>query len=111
MRITIFFCLFFTTASLSTQSLYERTLNSLPDFYEFLSLPNDARIEGQMEENLVWLEGQFGNRGFQISRLPTEGTDLLLAEFTSIKKNAPTVLFYGHADGQSVDPTKWILAP
>lgn len=96
---------------LSAQSLYDRTLASLPEFYEYLSLPNDAKIDGQLEENLVWLEGAFQRRGFTVRRLENEGTDLLLAEMPARKKKAPTVLFYGHTDGQSVDPAKWILGP
>ncbi|MEM9837345.1 MAG: M20/M25/M40 family metallo-hydrolase, partial [Bacteroidota bacterium] len=96
--------------SLPGQSLYDRTLASLPDFYEFLSFPNDARIEGQLEENLIWLEAQFKLRGFTTRRLANGGTDLLLTEFRARRKKAPTVLFYGHLDGQSVDPSKWVLA-
>lgn len=111
MRYAIFLLLFWSLTAVAGQSLYDRTLASLPEYYEFLSLPNDARIEGQLEENLVWLEGQFKGRGFTTRRLKNEGTDLLLAEFSARRKNAPTVLFYGHADGQSVDPSKWVLGP
>lgn len=98
-------------SALNAQSLYDRTLASLPQFYEFLSIPNDAKIDGQLEENLVWLEGAFRARGFSVKRLENEGIDILLAEMPARRKKAPTVLFYGHADGQSVDPAKWELGP
>lgn len=111
MRLTFTLCSLLLTVALSGQSLYDRSLAALPDFYEFLSLPNDAKIPGQLEENLVWLTGAFERRGFEVSRLANGGTDLLLAEMPARKKKAPTVLFYGHVDGQSVDPTKWVLAP
>lgn len=110
MRILFSLLILLSCSSLSAQSLYDRSLAALPDFYEFLSLPNDAKIEGQLEENLVWLTGAFERRGFKVSRLENGGTDLLLAEMPARKKKAPTVLFYGHADGQSVDPAKWVLA-
>lgn len=96
---------------LRAQSLEDRSLRSLRDFYEFLSIPNDAKIAGQLEDNLIWLEGQLVGRSFKVERLANEGTDLLLASMESDKKNAPTVLFYGHLDGQSVDPSKWALGP
>lgn len=111
MRHLFLFVLLLLSANLLAQTLRERTLNSLPEFYDFLSLPNDANIEGQLEENLVWLEGQFARRGFTTRRLSNEGTDLLLAEMPARRKKAPTVLFYGHLDGQAVDPSKWALGP
>ena len=91
-------------------SLRDRTLASLDTYREFLGLPNDARVPGQLEPNLVWLEEQFGRRGFAVRRLPNAGIDLLLATRT-VAADAPTVLFYGHVDGQAVDPAKWVLAP
>lgn len=91
-------------------TLHQRTLASLPLYHEFLSLPNDARITGQLEPNLVWLEAQFGQRGFDVQRLPNAGIDLLLLSY-AVPGAEETVLFYGHADGQAVDPAKWVLSP
>lgn len=92
-------------------TLYDRTLASLPHYIEFLAIPNDARIEGQLEPNLQWLEREFARRGFTTKRLPNAGIDLLLAAYPSTEANAQTVLFYGHVDGQPVDPSKWVLSP
>jgi acetylornithine deacetylase/succinyl-diaminopimelate desuccinylase-like protein len=93
------------------QTLQERTLASLETYQEFLSIPNDANIEGQLEPNLRWLEEAFGQRGFKHQRLENAGIDLLLAEYPAADPDAPTVLFYGHVDGQAVDPAKWVLSP
>ncbi|MEM6770606.1 MAG: hypothetical protein AAF597_08495, partial [Bacteroidota bacterium] len=60
----------------SKTGLYERTLNSLDTYQEFLSLPNDARKPAQLEPNLQWLEAQFGKRGFKGQRLENSGIDL-----------------------------------
>ena len=95
----------------SDTTLYTRTLASLPTYTEFLSLPNDARINGQLEPNLQWLEREFSQRGFEIQRLPNAGIDLLLLSYPAEDAGAETVLFYGHVDGQPVDPSKWVLAP
>ena len=54
----------------SDTTLYARTLASLPTYTEFLSLPNDARIDGQLEPNLQWLEREYARRGFETQRLP-----------------------------------------
>ena len=94
----------------TSAGLYERTLASLDTYREFLRLPNDARIAGQLEPNLVWLEEQFGKRGFQTQRLKNKGIDLLLLSY-AVPEAEQTVLFYGHVDGQAVDPSKWVLSP
>ncbi|MTB49392.1 M20/M25/M40 family metallo-hydrolase [Lewinella sp. W8] len=93
------------------QSLHDRTLASLELYQEFLAIPNDANIEGQLEPNLQWLEREFRRRGFRQQRLKNAGIDLLLAEYPADSPDAPTVLFYGHVDGQAVDPAKWVLSP
>ncbi|OAV43430.1 M20/M25/M40 family metallo-hydrolase [Lewinella sp. 4G2] len=100
-----------TCVSAQTLTLHERTLASLPDYEAFLSIPNDARKEGQLEPNLQWLEREFSKRGFSSKRLPNAGLDLVLFTFPATEPDAETVLFYGHVDGQSVDPGKWKLAP
>ena len=91
--------------------LRTRTLESLDDFRAFLSLPNDARKPEQLEPNLRWLEREFAKRGFVGKRLKNEGIDLLLFTHQAAAPDAQTVLFYGHVDGQPVDPSKWVLAP
>ncbi|MBB4080677.1 acetylornithine deacetylase/succinyl-diaminopimelate desuccinylase-like protein [Lewinella aquimaris] len=104
-------CVLCSRVPAQTSALYERTLSSLPQFIDFLSLSNDAHIEGQLEPNLQWLEREYSKRGFTTQRLPNEGIDLLLLGFPAEDANAETVLFYGHVDGQPVDPSKWVLAP
>ncbi len=99
------------TSVRAQKGLHQRTLESLEPYQQFLSLPNDARIDGQLEPNLVWLEKEFGKRGFTSQRLPNAGIDLLLLSYPAADPAAETVLFYGHVDGQAVDVTKWVLSP
>ena len=76
------------------------------EFYEFLSLPNDANIPDQLTANIEWCERSFKKRGFKIQSLKTDRLPLILAE-KRFNRNYPTVLFYVQVDGQPVDPTKW----
>ncbi len=84
----------------------EAATASLPDYFEFLSMPCDANIQEQLEPNIQWLEEKFGQRGFDVRRIPTGRIDVLLAEYRA-EGDAPTVLFYVQVDGQPVDPSKW----
>ena len=76
------------------------------EFYDFLSLPNDANIPDQLTANIEWCEGSFKKRGFKTQRLKTVRLPLILAE-KRFNRNYPTVLFYVQVDGQPVDSTKW----
>ena len=113
MRHLLLLLIFFlcTCARAQDITLYDRTLASLPVYTDFLSIPNDALIDGQLEPNLQWLEREFDRRGFETQRLPNAGIDLLLMSYPAEDAGAETVLFYGHVDGQPVDPSKWVLAP
>lgn len=73
---------------------------------EFISIPNDALDAQDIEKNINWLEKKFKQRGFSTSVIQTDGLPMFFAELTGIK-NAKTILFYMHLDGQSVDPSKW----
>lgn len=79
---------------------------SLQEYFDFLSIPNDAHFPADLEKNRTWIETAFRQRNFNITRLPTNGFDLVLAERTH-KNASKTVLFYVQVDGQPVDPPKW----
>lgn len=79
---------------------------SIELFREFLSLPNDARNAEDIERLIVWMEREFGDRGFSTTRLATAGNPALVAS-RHIGADKPTVLVYLQADGQPVDPSEW----
>lgn len=79
---------------------------SLQDYFDLLSIPNDAHFPADLEKNRVWMEAAFRKRKFTITRLPTQGFDLVLAERKQ-QGATKTVLFYVQVDGQPVDPSKW----
>lgn len=79
---------------------------SIIELKDMLAIPNIGSIPEHVEANVEWMENAFSNRGFNVTLLETAGPPLLLAEKT-VENNLPTVLFYMHADGQPVDPSRW----
>ena len=80
--------------------------HSINEIRDFISIPNDALDHADINRNLSWLTKKFNERGFNSSVLPTEGESLFFAALP-MEDNKPTILFYMHLDGQSVDPSKW----
>ena len=102
-----------TTAQLQTLT-QKHVRASYANLNEFLSIPNDAHIDGQMQPNIDWLRRQFEQRGFRVSTLPTASNPLVLAEKmatvagTNTAIGTPkTLLLYMHFDGQPVRPSQW----
>jgi len=96
----------FTSVSQTEQEIQKQVRLSLEELKSFIALPNDANNPKDIDKNLVWLVKAFGDRGFSTKLLPTEGIPLFYAELKSSPDN-PTLLFYMHFDGQSVDRSKW----
>ena len=80
--------------------------SSIPEFVDFLSLPNDGHYPDHVSRNLDWLINTFGALGFTTSILESSNNPYLLVEKTNSSAET-TVLFYAHVDGQPVDPSKW----
>lgn len=93
------------TAQDST-SIKSTVRHSIDELKDFVSIPNDALNADDIDQNLRWLKNKFGQRGFNTSILPTENLPLFFAAFP-MDDDKPTVLFYMHLDGQSVDASKW----
>ena len=81
-------------------------LHSIAELREFIAIPNDALDHANINRNLTWLTQNFNKRGFNTSILPTSGESLFFAALP-MEDEKPTILFYMHLDGQSVDPSKW----
>ncbi len=80
--------------------------HTIDELVEFVAIPNDALQHADINRNLSWLTEKFNERGFNSSILPTSGESLFFASLP-IEDKKPTILFYMHFDGQSVDPSKW----
>lgn len=79
---------------------------AIDELVDFVSIPNDALNAADIDRNIRWLSEKFSKRGFNTSVLPTEGRPLFFAALP-MKEGKPTLLFYMHFDGQSVDPSRW----
>ncbi|MFS4469458.1 M20/M25/M40 family metallo-hydrolase [Maribacter sp. 2210JD10-5] len=94
---------FFSQDSISLKSQVRHTIDELVNF---VKIPNDALDADDIDQNLIWLRNKFNERGFNTSVLETENLPLFFAALP-MDDAKPTVLFYMHLDGQSVDPSKW----
>ena len=109
-RFVLFASFFLTFASAaisqSDKAVDKQVRLSLEELKSFVALPNDANNPPDIDKNLVWLAKAFTSRGFKTQLLPTEGIPIFYAEHTTSPEK-PTILFYMHFDGQSVDKSKW----
>ena len=80
--------------------------HSIDELIDFVKIPNDAVNADDIDTNLIWLRNKFNERGFNTSILETENLPLFFAALP-MDDNKPTILFYMHLDGQSVDASKW----
>jgi acetylornithine deacetylase/succinyl-diaminopimelate desuccinylase-like protein len=96
----------FTAFAQEDIQLKSQVRHSIDELKEFVAIPNDALEHADINRNLTWLTKKFSERGFNTSVLPTEGESLFFAALP-MEDNKPTILFYMHFDGQSVDPSKW----
>ena len=109
MKLLLTLLFVFVTSSSFAQDeiqLKSQVSHSINELREFVAIPNDALEHADINRNLTWLTKKFNERGFNSTVLPTEGESLFFAALP-IEDNRPTILFYMHLDGQSVDPVKW----
>ncbi len=86
--------------------LKSQVRHTIDELRDFVSIPNDALEHADINRNITWLTKKFNDRGFNTSVLPTDGESLFFAALP-LEDNKPTILFYMHFDGQSVDKAKW----
>lgn len=101
-----FLLLLFTAHSQDSILIKSKVANAIGELREFVAKPNDALNADDIDSNLFWLRKKFTERGFNSTILETEGLPLFFAALP-MDDNKPTILFYMHLDGQSVDATKW----
>jgi acetylornithine deacetylase/succinyl-diaminopimelate desuccinylase-like protein len=78
------------------------------EYLELLSIENVADQPANMQRNARFLEQIFRKRGFETHLLNNAAQrPFVLAELPRAKKNAATILFYMHFDGQPVTPEQW----
>ncbi len=101
-----FLLLLFTAHSQDSILIKSKVASAIGELREFVAIPNDALNADDIDSNLFWLRKKFTERGFNSTILETKGLPLFFAALP-MDDNKPTILFYMHLDGQSVDATKW----
>lgn len=89
-----------------SNSLKSKVRKTIDELKDFVAIPNDALNPDDIDDNILWLRNKFNERGFNTSILETEGLPLFFAALP-MDDGKPTILFYMHFDGQSVDKSKW----
>ena len=84
----------------------KHVVHSLDQFYEMLSIPNDAHYPEHVSQNVDWMTEAFEARDFSATILDTGGPPLLLAQ-RNAEGADKTVLIYLQIDGQPVDTSAW----
>lgn len=107
-KINLLLLALFATYGFSQESaqIKSQVGHSIDELRNFIAIPNDALDHADINRNITWLTNKFNDRGFNTSVLPTAGESLFFAALP-MEDEKPTVLFYMHFDGQSVDPGKW----
>ncbi len=109
MKKLLFLSIFLVFSAISAQEaiqLKSSVRHTIDELRDFVSIPNDALEHADINRNITWLTKKFNERGFNTSVLPTDGESLFFAALP-MEDSKPTILFYMHFDGQSVDPSKW----
>lgn len=104
--LVIFLVFNYSIFAQDSSQLKSQVRHTIDEIRDFVSIPNDALEHADINRNLTWLTKKFNERGFNSSVLPTEGESLFFAAMP-MEDSKPTILFYMHFDGQSVDPSKW----
>ena len=94
-------------AELSPASAAQHAQANYREYFELLTLPNDAIVPADVRKNVEFLEASFRKRGFVTQQLENDGKPMLFAELPGADPKRKTVLFYMHLDGQPVVPAQW----
>ncbi|MDT0608383.1 M20/M25/M40 family metallo-hydrolase [Croceitalea rosinachiae] len=107
------FAILFVFLSLHTFSqindstiIKSQVAKAITELRDFVAIPNDALNGDDIDDNIFWLKKKFSERGFNTTELETENHPLFFAALP-LEDDKPTILFYMHFDGQSVDASKW----
>jgi acetylornithine deacetylase/succinyl-diaminopimelate desuccinylase-like protein len=110
-------CLFICAATIASHAAWggsraadaaRYSQRNFGEFIELLSIENVADEPRDLQRNADFLERALGKRGFVVRRLDNAaGRPVLYAELGKPRRDAATILFYIHFDGQPVLPETW----
>src|SRR5260370_31590265 len=91
----------------SDQVVLKSTHASFKEYFELLSMPNDAIVPADIVKNAVWLDAAFARRGFVTRQLPNARKPRVYAEYPKQVARAKRVLFFMHFDRHPILPEQW----
>jgi acetylornithine deacetylase/succinyl-diaminopimelate desuccinylase-like protein len=80
---------------------------ALDRLFAFLSIPSISALPAHFpdcDRAADWLVRELSDLGFEASKRPTAGRPMVVGRIAAARREAPSVLFYGHYDVQPVDP-------
>ena len=80
---------------------------ALDRLFAFLSIPSISALPAHFpdcDRAADWLVTELSDLGFEASKRPTAGRPMVVGRIAAARREAPSVLFYGHYDVQPVDP-------
>jgi len=97
-------------AQLSKEEIFDASnkelRSSLLTFQEYLSIPNNGKVETDIKANLDWCQNAFESRGYKTQVLVSGKVPHLFAS-GKIDPKKKTILVYMQIDGQPVDSSAW----
>lgn len=92
---------------------HQNFINSLNELLAIPSISADSNGKSAMEKAARWIEKSFQNNNFDVVNIyQTAGNPVVYGEKKTSKKNALTILIYGHYDVQPVEPLgEWESEP
>src|SRR5258708_11554570 len=88
----------------SDQVVLKSTQASFKEYFELLSMPNDAIVPADIVKNAVWLDAAFTRRGFATPQLPNPRKPLVYAVYPKQVPCSKTVLFSIHLNRPPTPP-------
>ena len=88
------------------RTAHERQI--LDELMRLVSLPNIASNQADIAKNADLLTAMFEKRGFNVQRITTAGSPLLVAR-RDAPKAVGSLTFYLHYDGQPTDAKDWTM--
>src|SRR5271167_1635531 len=75
--------------------------------FAFLSIPSISALPAHFpdcERAADWLVTELSDLGFEAAKRPSAGRPMVVGHIKAARREAPSVLFYGHYDVQPADP-------
>src|SRR5258708_4448894 len=106
----VFPCAAFAQSFPSNEAVLKSIQGGFKEYFELLSMPNDAVVAADIVKNANWLEGAFAKRGFLTRQLPNAGKPVLPEQWAQKSPWQPVVKQRNAAGAWEIVPTDRLMA-